>query len=148
MEQQETGFFDTNLDNIAKAHLLETVRWTKFLAILGFVGTAIMILGAIFIMSMGGMMSQAMGGMLGAMGSIGLGILYLVFAVIYIIPVISLYKFSTNMKNGINTNNQDLINEGFRHQKNMYRFFGIISIIFIVLYLLIFIFGGIGAMMG
>ena len=148
MEQQETGFFDTNLDNIAKAHLLETVRWTKFLAILGFIGTGFLVLAAISIMFMGNMMNQAIGGMWGTMGAVGMGILYLVFAVVYIIPVISLYKFSTHMKNGINTNNQELINEGFRHQKNMYRFFGIISIIVLALYLLIFIFGGIGAMMG
>lgn len=147
MEQQETGFFDTSLDNTAKAHLLETVRWTKFLSILGFILIGLMLIGAVFFFVAGSSMG-AMSGMWSTMGSVGLGILYLALILLYLFPVILLYKFSTHIKNGINTNNQDMINEGFRHQKNLYRFFGIISIIILTFYLLGIIFGGLGTMFG
>jgi len=150
MEQQETGFFETSLDETSKAYLLETVRWTKFLAILTFIMIGFMVLGALFlIFGMGAMMSNGMNmGAMGGFGAAGLGTGYLILIGLYIYPVLCLYRFGTNIKAGIQSNNQLLINEGFRYQKNMYRFIGILTIIVLALYLLAIIFGGIGSMMG
>ncbi len=149
MEHENTGLFEAGIDEITKAHLLETARWTKFLAIIGFITVGFMLIGSFVIMVSGALFSSALSTTpLAGLGAVGLGILYLVFAALYLYPIISLYKFTTSIKTGLQTNNQELINEGFRHQKNMYRFFGILTIIVLAFYLIIIIFGGLGAMMG
>jgi hypothetical protein len=144
MEQNDTNIFEHGLDETAKAHLLETTRWTKFLAIMGFIFTGLFIIVALAVMTMGSMFSSypGMGGLGAGMG-IGIGFVYLVVAVIYLYPVYSLFKFSSCMKKGIHTGSQDLITDAFRYQKNMYRFIGIIMIILIVVYLLIFVLVGV-----
>jgi hypothetical protein len=140
MEQNDANIFEHGLDETAKAHLLETTRWTKFLAIMGFIFTGFFIIAALAVMTMGSMFSSVPGmGGLGAGMGIGIGFVYLVVAVIYLYPVYALFKFSSSMKRGINTGSQDLITDAFRYQKNMYRFIGIMMIIGIAIYLLAFI---------
>lgn len=143
MEQNDTSIFEQGLDETAKAHLLETTRWTKFLAIMGFIFTGLFIVIALAVMTMGSMFSSYPGmeglGGLGAGFGVGLGFVYLIIAVIYLYPVYTLFKFSSSMKRGINTGSQDLITDAFRYQKNMYRFIGIMMIIVIAIYLLAFI---------
>lgn len=140
MEQNDANIFDTGLNETAKAHLLETTRWTKFLAIIGFIFTGLFILIALGVMTMGSMFSSYSGmGSLGAGLGVGVGFVYLIIAVIYLYPVYALFKFSSSMKRGINTGSQDLITDAFRYQKNMYRFIGIMMIIVIAIYLLAFI---------
>lgn len=143
MLEQNTNIFEGGLDERSKAYLLETTRWTKFLAIMGFILIGLMVVGSLFLFAFGASMSSTyssgmsgFGGLGGYMG-IGMGLLYLLIAAFYLFPIISLFKFSTNMKLGINTNNAELITEAFRHQKNLYKFIGILTIIVIVLYLLI-----------
>jgi hypothetical protein len=141
MEQNESNIFEHGLDETAKAHLLETTRWTKFLAIIGFIFTGLLIIGALAVMTMGSIFSSYSPGLggLGAGFGVGVGFIYLVLAAIYFYPIYALFKFSSCMKRGINTGSQDIITEAFRYQKNMYRFIGIMMIIVIAIYLLAFI---------
>jgi amino acid permease len=140
MEQNDSNIFEHGLDETAKAHLLETTRWTKFLAIIGFIFTGLLVVGALLAITMGSMFSSypGMGGLGSGLGA-GIGFIYLILAVIYLYPVYALFKFSSCMKRGINTGSQDMITDAFRYQKNMYRFIGIMMIIVIAIYLLAFI---------
>jgi len=140
--------FENGLNEQSKAYLLETTRWTKFLAIVGFIGLGFLVIAALVIMTMGSYFSGAIPGLSsigGVLGSIGIGLIYLIIAAFYFYPMYSLFKFSTKMKLGIRTNNQETITEAFRHQKNMYKFMGILMIIVLCFYLLIFIVAGLGA---
>lgn len=142
MLQQDSNIFEGGLDERSKAYLLETTRWTKFLAIMGFIFLGLMIIGSLVLFAFGASMSSTYSGMsgfggLGGYMGIGMGLLYLLIAAFYLFPIISLYRFSINMKRGINTNNAELVTEAFRHQKNLYKFIGILMIIVIALYLLI-----------
>jgi hypothetical protein len=140
MEQSDSNIFEHGLDETAKAHLLETTRWTKFLAIMGFIFIGLLIMIALAVMTMGSMFSSYPGmGNLGSGFGAGLGFIYFIIAAIYLYPIYALFKFSSSMKRGINTGSQDLITDAFRHQKNMYRFIGILMIIVIAIYLLAFI---------
>jgi hypothetical protein len=143
MEQNESNIFEHGLDETAKAHLLETTRWTKFLAIMGFIFTGLLIIVAFAMMGSGSLLSAFSPGLAGAGMGLGMGIAYLFVALIYLYPAYALFKFSSCTKKGINTGNQELINDGFRHQKNMYRFFGIMLIILIIVYLLAFVLIGV-----
>lgn len=149
MSDQDLNIFEGGLDERSKAYLLETTRWTKFLAIMGFIFLGIMLLIALAMFTMGSYAYSQLSGF-GGMGGyfgMGMGLLYVLIAVLYLYPIISLLKFSTNMKAGIQTNNGELITEGFRHQKNLYKFLGILTIITIALYLIVFVMAGImGAM--
>jgi hypothetical protein len=140
MEQKNIDIFSSGLDETAKAHLLETTRWTKFLAIASFIGLGLMILSGIFLASFVSTYSTTNS------YSEGSGILvgYVIVALIYFYPLFALLKFSSNMKNGILTNNQELINEGFRYQKGMFRYIGIVMIIGLFFFLLAMMFGGLG----
>jgi hypothetical protein len=145
MEQNDLNIFETKIDETGKAHLLETVRWTKFMAIMGFIFVGICLLGAVTLLVSGPMLSSSASS-LGADLNSGIGIVYIIIAFLYVYPVYALLKFSGSMKRGLNSGNQDLINEGFRYQKTMYRYLGILTIISLFLVLISFILGGIGLM--
>ncbi len=140
--QQEVNIFESSMDETAKAHLLETTRWTKFLAIMGFIATAFIILMALFMLMFGAVLPSYSG-----VGAVGSALYFLVMAALYFYPAWALIRFSSLMKRGINTNNQEMINDGLRHQKNMYRYLGILTIILLVFVLLMFVIAGVGIMM-
>jgi len=139
MENYEKQIFEsTGLDDTARYHLLDTVRWTKFLAIIGFVVTGLFLVVALLIMVMGrslfALSSDYSGGL-----TAGLGFIYIVAAAIYFYPVYALLKFSSCMKKGILNDDRMLINDAFRYQKLMYKYLGILMIIVLGFYLLVFI---------
>lgn len=145
MQQQDLNLFETSLDETAKAHLLETTRWTKFI---GICAILIVILFAAYTLFTLRYMSAVMansgasdaGGVAGTVTTVAI----VVMIALYFYPIYALLRFSSRMKKGIQGNNQDLINEGFRYQKNMFRYTGILLIISLVLILLSFIIGGAG----
>lgn len=130
------------IDHVSRAYILETVRWTKFLAILGFIFLGLMLLFGFFTTII-------------AAGSASLGLLtgswILFIAAVYFYPIYALVKFSNNMKTAMNASSQLHFNEGLRYQKSMYKYIGIITIITLILYMLgilffIFVYGGFATM--
>ncbi|RQO29852.1 hypothetical protein DBR32_14825 [Taibaiella sp. KBW10] len=151
-QQQDLSILNTaGMDDISKGYLMETVRWTKFMAILGFIVTGFMVIVALIFMTVGGIagsMSSTPFSGLGVLGGIGIGLLYLAFAFLYFYPIFCLYKFTVCMKSGLFTENQLQITEAFRYQRNMYRFMGILAIITISIYILMFLFLGLVSGLG
>lgn len=138
MEQNNADIFENGLDQTARTYLLETTRWTKFLAIIGFLTSLCFFLFGILYLYANGNFGTSYG-----MGvSIGQLIYFLLMASLYIYPAYALLKFSSLMKSGIHTNDQDRINNALRFQKNLYRYMGIMTIIGLVLILLLFLFAG------
>jgi len=136
MQQDNPSIFESNsLSDSAKAHLLETTRWTKFLAILSFIFIALMLIGFIFMISAGSMMSSASSGMGSSPWMIT--IVWLLLGLFYWYPSVMLYKFSNAMKDGLNTANNELVENAFRYQKNFWKYMGIFTIVVISLYLIV-----------
>ena len=127
-------------DSEVKTNLTETAKWAKFLAILGFIGIAFMVIGALFA-----------GAFLGSQPGMGaadfpftpgmISIIYLLIAVLYFFPIYYLYNFSVKMKNALLSGNDSLLKEAFGHLKSHYKFIGIFTIVFIALYFLAIIIG-------
>jgi hypothetical protein len=113
-----------------KQNLLETSKWAIFFTVLGFIGIGLMILGGLVMFIMSSTIPG--GGQLGFMG-----IFYLIFAVLYIFPVIYLMRFSNNMKSGLTGGNNNEINEGFANLKQLFRYTGVMTIVIIGLYILV-----------
>lgn len=142
-------FDELRIDSASKTFLGEAAKWTNFLAILGYIWIALFVILALFIMTMGASMSSKFS-MMPFGGGAFIGAIYLVFALLYFIPINYLYKFSTNMKNALAQNNQASLTNAFEYLKSHYKFIGILAIVIIGLYILILLFavvGGIGSAM-
>lgn len=122
------------INNEINAYLLETAKWGKFLAIIGYIGMAFMVLAGLFFMVGFSALSEFTK-MPFPIGSFGL--IYILIAVIYYFPVSFLHKFSDQAKQAVIMNDQGLLNSGFGNLKSLFKFMGIFTIVVISLYALI-----------
>jgi hypothetical protein len=121
-----------------KNYLLETAKWGKFLAIVGYVGIGLMLVIAISIMAVGSSTSQLFPGMMGMnMGFFGL--IYIVIAAFYFFPVYYLHQFSLKIAAGLSGQNSQNITVGFQNLKSLFKFMGIFTIVILSLYGLVII---------
>ncbi|RYD54774.1 MAG: hypothetical protein EOP56_18155 [Sphingobacteriales bacterium] len=132
--KQDQEIFSFGIDEVGKAHLLETARWSKFLAILFIIVSAIMVLFGVFAAFMIGNLGGDGNELIAGLGGVGFAIFYFLFLGIYMYPVWALYKFSKLTRLAVNTSNQQVFNDALRYQRNMYKYIGILTIIVISLY--------------
>lgn len=131
------------IDWRSKEFLKETAKWTKFLAILGFVGIGLMVLGSlVMLFAPSSLMSN---GDFPFGGKIFMMLLYLAFAVLYYFPISYLYQFSENTKKAIENNDNNSIRDAFEFLKSHYKFMGILTIILLSFYAIMIFIGLIGA---
>ena len=153
MEQTtNTSLFSLSIDPVTKAHLHETARWAKFLAIIGFVILALMLIGGIIMVATmsaltgGGFEGGNQGlGMFAGYGMGFLAIFYIIIAVIIFFPLVFMLRFANRMKAALASNDQQQLNTSFQNLKAYFRFFGIVTIIFLAFYAIAFVFGILGA---
>jgi len=132
---ENAGLFNFSVDETAKGHLLETARWAKFLAIVGFVLLGILILGGVFMtFAMG-----RMGGALGALSGTAMLAVYVVLGVLYFFPTYYLFRFASLIKPALIGSDQQTFNEALFYLRKAFRFIGIVTLILLCLYALIFI---------
>ncbi len=130
------------IDWRSKEFLKETAKWTKFLAILGFVGIGLMVLGSlVMLFAPSSLMSN---GDFPFGGKIFMMLLYLAFAVLYYFPISYLYQFSENTKKAIENNDNNAIRDAFEFLKSHYKFMGILTIILLAFYAIMIFIGLIG----
>ncbi len=142
----DRDIFKIEIDEHGKSLFLEMARWTKFLAVLGFVFTALMLLVGIGLLSSNAM-SAIYGDKFAGAGSAVAATMFFVYIVIgalYVYPIVCLYRYSTAIKTAMQTSNQQLFNVAVNHLKHMFKFIGILALIIIIIYGIILIFAGIG----
>ena len=113
--------------------LVETSKWGKFLAIMGYIGVGVMVLFSLVAM-VGLSLLSSYANMPFPAGLFGL--MYLVIAVIYYFPVTFLYRFSVRMRKGLESRDVAAVTSGFENLKMLYKFKGIVTIIVLAIYLL------------
>lgn len=128
-------FEELRIDSAAKSFLAEAAKWTTFLAILGYIGIGFMVLAALFMMTIGASLSSY-NSMMPLGGGLFFSLFYLIIAAFYFIPVNYLYKFGSNMKSALRSNNQAELTKAFEYLKSHYKFIGILTIVVIGLYIL------------
>ncbi len=137
MESNENPYEDYDdliITDDAMRFLKESGKWGQMLSIVGFVFIGLMVLGSFF---MGTVMTAIYGDAGGAFSGILMGGLYFVLAIVYFFPVFYLYKFSTQIKTGLNHNDSDIVANAFENMKSMYKFMGIFIIVMFGLYFFI-----------
>ena len=146
--RENSEIFSVEVDDSAKITFLEMARWTKFLSILGFIFLGLMILGGVafgLVISSSPIFANQLGP-LSSIGAAGIIILYVLMAAIMFYPTYALFKYSTGMKTALNTNNKQKFNEAIAYLKNVFKYYGIMAIIFLGLYGLLMVFGVMGAL--
>lgn len=142
--ESNQSLFSLNIDPVTKAHLSETARWARFLAILGFVALVLMILiiiGALVFMGGENAETQMFPGM-----GVAMAIYYVIIAAIWFIPLLYLLRFSGAMRTALHGNDQQALNTAFHNLKSCFKFVGIVTLILLILSLLGVVFGAIGIM--
>lgn len=149
--EQNTPLFSLTIDPQAKSHLLETAKWARFLAIVGFVFLAFAVLLGVYstvavnrfeedYREMGGLGSE---GVLSSAGT-GVAVMYIIMAVIWFFPLLFTLRFANQLSNALQSNNQELLSTSFQNLKVCYRYLGIITVIFLVMIALSLLFGIMG----
>ena len=147
MEQnQDTTLFGFGIDDASRSHLAEAAKWAKFLAIVGFVMCGFIVIasffiGTIFSTSFSRYNDYSDGPSVGGGFGILITLFYLAFGLLYFFPCLFLFRFANHMKSALNTNDQLTLNKSFQNLKIMFRFVGILTIIVISLYVLLFFVG-------
>jgi hypothetical protein len=147
--RDEKSIFNLQVDEVAKSYLLETTKWTKFLTVVSLVMMGLVLLAFIFAGAAMSTVSSSYGGAagMGALGATGMIILFIFVFALYFYPIYAMLKFSNLTKAGILSADQQRFNEGLGYLKGAFKYMGILMIIVLAFYALIFIFGLLGAMM-
>jgi hypothetical protein len=133
------------LNGRAINYLREAAKWGKFIGIIGFVMIGIFVVFAVFMGAIFGG-TAAMSNMSYGMGAMSGGMItgtYLVMALIYFFPTLYLYRFSVRTARALRDSNSELLTDGVGQLKSMFKFMGILMIVIIGLYAIIFIFAAI-----
>ena len=124
------------ITNAAKNFLKETAKWTKFLAIIGFILIGLMLIIAAFSTTIFNLLGTMQPGMPANLG-LTMAVTYLVLAIIYFLPVYYLLQFSMKLKKALSTKNDETLAKAFEMLKSHYKFIGVFTIITLSLYTLL-----------
>lgn len=119
--------------------LARTKGWTLFIAILLWITSALMLIGAIVILIMAVVTSQSdlPSGGRGVIGSatqlIPTAVLYILMAFFNIFPALKLSKFSSNIKDLIISPSEDLLAQTLNEMRIFWKYLGIVTIAYIAL---------------
>ena len=144
----------------ALGYLDSTRKWTMFFAILGFVALGLLLIFSLFAgslisgltsgMSSGFQGMEGMEGMEGMQTAKAVGgfagtmvfIVMLIFAVIYFFPLFYLFKFSKHTSNAVKNLDANEMTLAFKNIKSYWKYIGILVIILLSVYLIVFLIFG------
>ena len=137
------NLFELQVDQQRISYLSETARWAKFLSIVGFVFSALLVIFSLFFGSIISIFSK-LGSNSDSFGSsavmsyysYGITIAYIIIALLYFFPCLYLFNFSSKMQTALRNNDQINLNAAFGNLKSCFKFVGILTIVVLSFYLL------------
>jgi len=136
MDYQEQSIFSHHLDPQGSQYLLDASKWAKFLSIVGFVFTGLMVILSLVLGSFIDASMSSMGGFAGGIGGGVITTMYIFIALIWFFPCLFLFRFATNAQKALATNETEKITESLKNLKSCFRFMGIFTIIILSIYAL------------
>jgi hypothetical protein len=121
------------------AYLLKAAKWGKFLAILGFIITGLMVIAGIMMSFVLNMVQDEMVPLNMPFSPKLLSVFYIVIAGVYLIPVIFLNSFSNNAIKAVKRSSTENMTTSIRNLKNLFVFIGISTVVILALYIVILI---------
>lgn len=125
-----------------KADLLTAAKWTKFLCIVGSIGMALIVIFGIFLLGAGTLASSMFSDM--PFGAVAMGVLYLVIAALYIYPIMKGFQFASGAKAACLSDDENELARGIKGLSSLTKFWGILTIIILVIYAFVILFALIG----
>jgi hypothetical protein len=122
-------------------HLRATKPWVRLISVVMFIFAGLMFLGglAIFLIPSSGLQSAGLFGPL-------VGIFYLIFGGLYVIPAYFLHQYASSIQDFLLNGSDSAMESALGSQKSFWRFTGILTLIIICVYALVFFFAIFGAM--
>ena len=114
-------------------HLRSTKPWVRFMSVISFIMAGLMIFfGLVMIL----IPTRGMGGF--GLGPL-LGLIYILFAGIYVAPAFFLHKYASSIGHLMQGGGDVAMEEALGSQKSFWRFVGILTLVLICLYALFFV---------
>ncbi|HOE05035.1 MAG TPA: hypothetical protein PLZ52_07445 [Bacteroidales bacterium] len=132
----ESGPQPIELNSEVKDCLYESAKWSNFLSVIFFAILGILVLASaitIVIASMKYSISN------NEAEPFVLAMMYIGFSGIYYFPVVFMYRFSKNVIQGIEENNQEIFYLGLKNLRSHFRFLGVLSMVAISLFTMVLI---------
>jgi hypothetical protein len=128
----------------SKLYLIQAGKWATFLGIVGFVVTALIMIGVLKTANMLTNTDHQRGPITMMMPFLGvllmvLSVVYVLMAVITFFFSLYLYKFGSYVKEGILYNDAAKTNAAFGKLKSFFKLWGVTTIVVLVLYVLMFL---------
>jgi predicted PurR-regulated permease PerM len=144
--EQHQSLFSLSIDPVTKSHLNDTARWAKFLSIVGMVVLLLALAGTILGLTLFSNSSSVVFSFNNEQSDqvtnamkLGMVIGTIIMVTIAFFPLLFLLQFANRMKRALAANEQDDLNDAFLQLKKYFRYLGIIVIIVLALYALMFI---------
>jgi hypothetical protein len=119
-------------------YLAEAAKWAKFLAIMGFIFCALMVIFALFagtfLSTYFNQLETTSTSNMFAMSGGVITVMYILIALLYFIPCLYLFNFASKMQTALRNNDQVNLNASFRNLKGCFKFWGILLIIMLCVY--------------
>jgi|TARA_R110000737_G_scaffold234416_1_gene247368 hypothetical protein len=131
-----------------KEYLAIIGKWAKFFSILGFIGMGFMLLAGLAFLLFGSLpMVDSLGGSsVSGYGNMTfmpklMGFIYIIMAVLYYFPVLYMYNFAIKIKVALASNSQHEYEIAFENLKKHFKFVGLVTVVILSIYALIFVLG-------
>lgn len=121
-----------------RSYFYDMAKWANFLGIIGFVISAFMLMAALTIgptINANPEMAKMLG-QLGAMDGATFSIVFLIYGFAIFFPSLLMVRYAAKSKQGVLYGEQASLNEGIAKLKSLFKYFGVLAIIFIGLYLI------------
>ena len=137
----QTNLFELQVDATAQSYLRDAARWARFLSLAGFVFCGLFVVFAIVSLTLLAGLFNTMGTSpaSGGMGPAPIALVCIGIAVLNFFPNLYLYNFAGRMRLAAQNNDQEHLNTAFRNIRSLLRFVGVLMIIAVGLFVLIFL---------
>lgn len=150
--EQPDNLFDLQIDQPSLIYMNESARWARFLSIVGFIGCGLMVLGGLLFGSLFSYMTKNAEPETAAVAGGLFSSLYaasaILGAVLVFFPSLYLFRFSSKMRIATNNNDQPALTDSLKNLKSFFKFYGIVTIIVLSIYVLAIVAAVIGAIVG
>jgi len=143
-DSHQPGLLQTDY---VRAMLSSTAKWAKFLGIMGFIACGFILLAALSLFMLGNNLSEIPNMPASMTGGL-LGTFYLLVAAFYFFPSRYLYQYAEKLNLAIQSEDETQLILALDKNKSFFKFMGIMTIVVIGLYVLMFIGLIAGAAMG
>lgn len=131
---------EAGITNFGRDMLQSAASWSRFLAIVGFIGCGLMVILGLVMIALADTIERRSYGQ-PEVPVVVTSISYCISALIYFFPALHLNNFASRTLNALMANNQSGLESGFESLRNMFRLIGIYTIVGIgLLILAVFVF--------